>query len=60
MKKVNIKLINDETLFESKKRYLGTFTLVKIPELSTIDDIPPLVASLKYEKTSVPEKRYIV
>ena len=54
------KFISEETFLENRKRYLGTFTFVKIPALPRREPIPPLVESVKYEKTIFPQKIYIV
>ena len=43
----NPKLISEDTFFENKKRYLGTFTFVKMPELLSNAIIPAVVDSLK-------------
>lgn len=51
---VRPKLMREETLRESRNRYFGTFTLVKIPALAMREPIPPEVASLKYEYTRLP------
>jgi hypothetical protein len=58
--KVIPKLMSDEIFFEKRKRYFGTFTFENIEALSIREDIPDEVASLKYEKTMFPQKRYIV
>ena len=39
-RKVNPKLISEDTFWESRNRYFGTLTLVKMPALSTNEDIP--------------------
>ena len=44
---VKPKLISDDTFWDSRNRYFGTFTLVKIPALPTREFIPRLVASVK-------------
>ena len=43
----NPKLISEDTFFENKKRYFGTLTFVKIPELLSNAIIPVDVDSLK-------------
>ena len=58
--KVRPKLIRDETFFENRKRYFGTFIFEKIFALSIRELIPVFVASLKKEKTILPQKRYMV
>ena len=55
--KVRAKLISEETLREKRKRYFGILILVKIAELESSEVIPPLDASLKNEKTILPQKR---
>ena len=47
IRSVSPKLIRDETFWEKRNKYLGTFTLVKIPALPTREFIPRLVASVK-------------
>ena len=54
---VSEKFISDDTFFENRKRYFGTFTLENIEALSISDAIPEPVASLKNEKTMLPQKR---
>ena len=54
---VSEKLIRDETFFEKRKRYFGTFTFENIPALSISDAIPVPVASLKKENTMLPQNR---
>ena len=54
------KLMIEDTFFEKRKRYLGTFIFVKMEELASKEPIPPLVESEKYEKMIFPQKRYIV
>ena len=56
----NRKLINDETDAESRNIYLGTLIFEKIGALFKSATIPVLVVSRKYEKSSVPQKRYMV
>ena len=53
----NAKLITAETFFESKNRYLGTFTLVKIPALAINEFMPPVVDSLKNPYNKLPQRR---
>ena len=60
MIRVRPKFIREETFFENRKRYLGTFTFVNIPEFPRRDPIPTLVESEKYENMTLPQKRYIV
>lgn len=54
---VKPKFIKEDTFCENKKRYFGTFTLVKIDALLTSEFIPKLVASEKYENTSCPANK---
>ena len=54
--KVIVKLMRDETFLEKRKRYFGTFIFEKIIEFDISEDIPPVVASLKYENTMFPQK----
>ena len=44
---VKPKLIKDDTFFDNKKIYLGTFTLLKIPAFAIREFMPPFVDSLK-------------
>ena len=47
MQSVRPKLINEETFFESKNKYLGTLIFVKIFAFPTKEFMLPVVASLK-------------
>ena len=47
IRNVNPKLIRDEMFREKRKRYLGTFTFLKIDEFAKREVIPPLLASEK-------------
>ena len=55
--RVKPKLMRVWTFLENRKRYLGIFTLVKMPELPMRDCMPWPVDSLKQEKTRFPQKR---
>ena len=44
---VSPKFIREDTFLEKRKRYFGTFILVKIAELVSREPIPPLVESVK-------------
>jgi len=48
------KLMREDTLLEKMNIYLGTFTFVKIDELSNSAVIPRFVDSEKYENTICP------
>ena len=48
------------TFFDSRNRYFGTFTFVKMDAFPISDVIPWLVDSLKYENTRFPQNRYVV
>jgi hypothetical protein len=56
-KNVKPKLISADIFFENRKRYFGTFILVKISALEIRADIPPLVASLKKVNIIFPQNR---
>ena len=55
--KVRAKLMRVCTFLESRNRYLGTLTLVKMLALPINEVIPWLVDSLKQEKIRLPQNR---
>jgi hypothetical protein len=57
---VRTKLIMAEIFFEIKNRYFGKFIFMKILALLTRHDMLPDVDSLKYEKTIIPQNKYVV
>ena len=54
---VRPKLIRDETFFEKRNRYLGTFILLNILALLIRDVIQTFVDSLKYANKRFPQNR---
>ena len=54
---VKPKLIRDDMFCESRNRYFGTLTFVKMGALFTSAFMLRLVESVKYENTSWPENR---
>ena len=55
-----LKLIDADTHFENRNKYLGTLIFVNICALAISEFIPPFVCSLKYENIRFPAKRYVV
>ena len=55
--RVSPKFMSEETFFENKKRYFGTFIFVKMLAFARSDPIPPFVESVKKENTIFPQKR---
>ena len=57
---VRAKLMRHCTFFDSRKRYFGTLTLVKMPALPMRELMPCEVDSLKNANTRLPQNRYVV
>ena len=57
---ISPKLMSDWIFRDNKNKYFGTLTLVKIPALPMMVSMPPFVASMKKEKTRVPQKIKII
>ena len=55
-KNVRLKFISEETILESRKRYLGTFIFEKTSAFESRALIAPPVASLKNENMMFPQK----